>query len=204
MQGFEKAGIANAKIYFHMTRGSDMRSHGWNDHIKPNFFMTITELCDNSKIKARGVAVSTYPDLRWKRCDIKSLNLLANVLAKQDAEKKGCFEAILVNEEGFITEGSSSAFFAIENKTLYTAPLSENILPSITRKYVIKAAENTDLKIEQKQLMPSEATEADELFIAVTTQDILPVIKFDNTEISNHHPGRYTKILIDAFKEFIQ
>ncbi len=201
-KAFEAAGISNARIYFHITRGSGARSHTWDSGLKPNFFLTVTELPDNTKVKTQGIAVSTHPDWRWKRCNIKSLNLLANVLAKQNAAKKGCDEAILVDEKGLITEGASSAFFAIFSQAIQTSPLTANILPSITRKYVIKAAEKIGLKIAEKSLTPQQAKGADELFIAVTTQDIVPVVKFDNEIISGGKPGQYTLLLIEQFRSF--
>jgi D-alanine transaminase len=201
---FDAAGFPNAKIYFHITRGSGPRDHVGEADLKPNFFLTVTELGDDTQIKTKGIAVSTHPDWRWKRCDIKSLNLLANVLAHRDAARKGCDEAILVDEQGFITEGSSSAFFAIFGRTLQTAPLTANILPSITRKFVIKAAENIELEIIEKSLTPQQANRSDELFIAVTTKDIVPVVKFDGRSIGDGTPGKYTKSLIQEFRKFTQ
>ena len=196
------ANIPNAKIYFHVTRGCGPRNHGWDNSLKPNFFLIISELEDAVELKTKGVAVSVYPDMRWKRCDIKSLNLLANVLAHQDASKKGCFEAILVNDAGFITEGSSSAFFQIFGRALHTTPLSNNILPSITRKFVLKAALNAGFELVEKSITPNQARTADELFLAVTTKDILPVIKFDGQPISGGKPGKYTRQLIEEFRLF--
>jgi D-alanine transaminase len=202
VSAFEQSQISNARIYFHITRGSAPRNHSYSTDIKPNFFMTIIELPDSTKSKLNGIAVSTFPDWRWKRCDIKSLNLLANVLARQDAESKGCEEAILVDENDHITEGAGSSFFAILNDTLLTAPLSENILPSITRKYVLKAADNISMKIAERSLTVADAVGADELFIGVTTKDIVPVVKFDDKDIGNNMPGENTKKLVEEFKQF--
>ncbi len=199
---FNTAGISNAKIYFHVTRGSAPRNHICDTNLEPNFFLTITELADDTEEKNKGIAVSTYPDWRWKRCDIKSLNLLANVLARQDAARKGCAEAILVDEAGLITEGAGSAFFAIFGRTLQTAPLTANILPSITRKFAIQAGKNIGLKVIEKPLTPQQAGCADELFIAVTTKDIVPVVKFDNKIIGDGKPGKYTGLLIQEFRSF--
>ena len=201
-EAFEAAGIANAKIYFHITRGSAQRNHAWDAELKPNFFLTVTDLPDVTEEKNKGIKVSTHPDWRWKRCDIKSLNLLANVLARADAAKKGCAEAILVDETGLITEGAGSAFFAIFGKQLQTAPLTANILPSITRKFIIKAGENIGLKAVEKSLKPEQAHEADELFIAVTTKDIVGVIEFDGRIISDGTVGTYTKLLMREFQSF--
>ncbi len=202
LTAFKKADIPNAKIYFHITRGSAPRSHTWDEKLKPNFFLNISQIAEDTQAKNEGIAVSTYPDLRWKRCDIKSLNLLANVLARQDAVQKGCAEAILVNEKGLITEGAATSFFAIFDETLRISPLSANVLPSITRKYALQAVENIKLKIDEESLTPAEAVKADELFIAGTTIDILAVIKFDGQTIADGKPGKYTKQLANQFELF--
>ena len=202
LKAFDTAGFANAKIYFHITRGSAPRSHVYDADLKPNFFLTVTELPDDSELKATGIAVSTHPDWRWKRCDIKSLNLLPNVLARADAAKKGCEEAILVDEAGLITEGAGSAFFAIFGNVLQTTPLTANILPSITRAFTIKAAKNIGLEIVEKSLTVQQAASADELLIAVTTKGIVPVVKFDDKPIGNGTPGQSTKLLIQNFQTF--
>ena len=203
-KAFDAAGIANAKIYFHITRGSAPRSHTWETDLKPNFFLTVTESPDDTEEKTKGIAVSTHPDWRWKRCDIKSLNLLPNVLARADAARKGCAEAILVDEASLITEGAGSAFFAIFGQMLQTAPLTANILPSITRKFAIEAGKNIGLDIIEKSFTPQQAGSADELFIAVTTKDIVPVVKFDGKPIGDGKPGKYTKLLIREFRSFIR
>jgi D-alanine transaminase len=202
LKSFEAAAISNAKIYFHVTRGSELRKHFSNTLLEPNFFLTITELEDDTQAKTNGIEVSTHPDWRWKRCDIKSLNLLANVLACQDAATKGCAEAILVDEAGLITEGASSAFFALSEQKLQTAALTANILPSITRQFVIKAGKNIGLQTIEKSLTPQQASDASELFIASTTQDIIPVVKFDGKIIGDGRPGKYTKLLIREFLSF--
>ena len=201
-RAFEAAGISNAKIYFHITRGSAIREHDWEANLEPNFFLTVTEAPDDKEEKSKGIAVSTHPDWRWKRCDMKSLNLLANVLARHDAVQKGCVEAIFVDEAGLITEGSHSAFFAIKKQTMQTAPLTANILPSITRIFAIEAGKNIGLEIIEKSLTPLQASDSDELFIAVTTKDIVPVVRFDGKTIGDGKPGKYTKLLIEEFRSF--
>jgi D-alanine transaminase len=177
--------------------------------IKPNFFMTITELGDNSNDKEDGIAVCSHPDLRWKRCDIKSLNLLPNVLAKMDAEKRGCKEAILVDDDGFVTEGAGSAFFMIKKNStgsaeLITRPLGKEILPSITRCVVEEIAAAAGLVVIEKTVTCEQVREADELFIAVTTQDVVPVVKFDDHLIGDGKPGDHTQALIAEFAKLVQ
>ncbi|MHC4545051.1 MAG: aminotransferase class IV [Planctomycetota bacterium] len=201
-KAFEAADIPNAKIYFHITRGSALREHDWDANSEPNFFLTVTEAPDDKEEKSKGIAVSTHPDWRWKRCAIKSLNLLPNVLARHDAVQKGCVEAIFVDEAGFITEGAASTFFTIKGKTIQTAPLTANILPSITRIFAIKAGKNIGLEIIEKSFTPQQACDSDELFIAVTTKDIVPVVRFDGKTIGDGKPGKYTKLLIEEFRSF--
>lgn len=201
---FAHADIANAKIYLHITRGCADRDHVAAPDMKPTFFLTVTELPEELPIEDKCIAVITHPDLRWKKCHIKSLNLLPNVLAKLDAERKGAAEAILVDEAGLITEGAGSAFFAIIDDTIQTTPLTANILPSVTRKYVLKAAEELSLKIKEQSLTPAEAINATELFTAVSTKDIIPVTKFNDITISNAKPGHLTKQLAKKFQSYIK
>ena len=203
-QAYETAGIPDAKVYFHVTRGSQLRSHAGGRDLKPNFFLTVTELADDSVQKEQGISVCTYPDWRWKRCDIKSLNLLPNVMARMEAERRGCAEAILVDETGFITEAAGSAFFVIfEGRKLVTRPLGPELLASITRRFVMELAPEVGLTMAEQAMTPAEAQSADELFIAVTTMDIVPVVQFDGAGIGTGQPGRYTKALIEAFREFV-
>ena len=202
LEAFEAGGIANSKIYFHVTRGSAPRDRAWDESLKPNFFLYLSEVSDNTRDRTNGIAVSTHPDWRWKRCDIKSLNLLANVLAANDALRKGCHEAIFVDEAGLVTEGAGSAFFAIRGKTLQTAPLTANILPSITREFTLKAARNAGLDVVEESLTVEQAISADELLIASTTQDTVPVVKFDNKPIADGKPGKYAKLLAEEFRLF--
>ena len=116
-----------------MTRGSAPRNHTWEPDLKPNFLLTVSELVDHPEEKAKGIAVCTHPDLRWKRCDIKSLNLLPNVLARQDAVERATTRRSWSMTPDSSRKGAGSAFFAISKRALQTAPLSANILPSITR-----------------------------------------------------------------------
>jgi D-alanine transaminase len=206
LSAFERSGYSNARIYFHLTRGSQSRDHLPVPGIAPNFLMMVSELKDNPEIKQKGVAVSTHPDWRWKRCDIKSLNLLANVLARIEAQKKGASEAILVGDDGTITEGASSAFFAIDakNKAIVTRPLGHEILPSITRAMVMRIAERAGLSVIEKALTPVQAAGLDELFMAVTTKDIVPITQFDGVRVGNGECGILTRKLINEFTAFLK
>ncbi|MCE5184586.1 MAG: aminotransferase class IV [Planctomycetaceae bacterium] len=202
---YEKCGYANARVYFHITRGSEARrEHVPNPNTEPNFFLTIDELHTKPGLKEKGIAVSTQPDWRWKRCDIKSLNLLPNVMAKIEAHKRGAGEAILVGDDGTITEGAGSAFFAVEGKTIITRPLGHEILPSITRAMVMQVAKDAGIEAVEKTLTPKQAAACSELFMAVTTKDVVPITKFDDVVISGGTCGAITNRLIKQFKEFVR
>lgn len=204
VSAFEQAGHANARIYFHVTRGSEARDHLPGPSIQPNFFLTIDQLHVNPDVKDRGIAVSTHPDWRWKRCDIKSLNLLPNVLARMDAHQKGASEAILVGDDGTITEGAGSAFFAIDGRTIITRPLGHEILPSITRAIVMRVAAAAGIMAVEQTLTPKQAAGCSELFMAVTTKDIVPITKFDDAVIGGGRCGEVTRRLIEQFKEYVR
>ena len=203
LKAFEKFKTPNAKIYFHITRGSGPRDHAAQGLV-PRFFLLISDIEDASEQKQKGITVMTVPDTRWKRCDIKSLNLLPNVLAKRLAHKRGCDEAIFVDDKGEITEGSSSAFFAIFGNKLQTSPLAANILPSITRQFVLKIYKNVGLELLEKQIKAEDATKADELFIAVSSKDVVPVVKFNELQIADGKPGKYTKSLMSEFAKLVK
>lgn len=212
---FEMSKILEAKIYFHVTRGTAPRDLLDSLDLEPNFFMTITELADKPAEKQNGIAVSTHPDWRWQRCAIKSLNLLGNVLARRDAAKQGCQEAILVDDAGLITEGAASTVFAIcqpgqgappdpaFSPALRTSPLTENVLPSVTRAYVIQAARALGLPVIEESLTCQEASSALEFFVASTTRDIVPVIAFNGQAMGDGRPGQWTMTLMQAFAEFV-
>ena len=203
LRAFEKCKTPNAKIYFHITRGAGPRDHSAQG-LEPRFFLLITEIENSDRQKQNGISVITVADTRWKRCDIKSLNLLPNVLARRQAQRRGCQEAIFVDEKGYITEGASSAFFAVFGNKLQTAPLTTNILPSITRHFVLQIYKNVGLSVQDEQIKAEAATKADELFIAVSSKDIVPVVKFNEIEVSGGKVGKFTKLLMGEFAKLVK
>lgn len=201
---FAECGFANAKLYFHVTRGSEPRNHLPGKGLKTNFLLTAEALGEDAKAKSQGVAVWTHPDWRWKRCDIKSLNLLPNVMARIAVHPKGASEAILVNDANEITEGAGSAFFAIDGKekALITRPLGPEILPSITRAIVVQVAKNIGLSVIEQSQTPAQAAACDELFLAVTTKDIVPISRFDGQPVGSGDVGPLSKKLIAEFAAY--
>ena len=151
----------------------------------------------------KGIKVSTTNDLRWKRVDIKSLNLLPPVLAKQSAYKKGCQESWLVDENGFITEGSSSNAWILIKDTLITRPVSNSILSGITRSSLLKGLKKNKLKIKERKFNIKDIKNASEAYITSATQHVMPVIKIDNIKIGNGKPGKYANIFKNVYMESI-
>ena len=193
--GLSLAGYQDAKIYIQITRGVAPRDHRFPSNVTPTVIMTIREFHSLAPdIRQKGVTACTTDDLRWGRCDIKSVNLLANVLAREEAHKAGVFEAILI-KNGFVTEGSVSNVMVVQNGTVITAPEGPQILSGVTRTVVLELAKKEDLAVEER-LIPRDALyEADEVFLTGTTLEVLGVVQIDGQAIGSGEPGSVTKAL---------
>jgi D-alanine transaminase len=188
-------------IYIQLTRGSASRSHVFPDNAKPNLWMMLKPFTKEIDYQ-RGVRAITVPDERWSRCSIKSISLLPNVLASEKARKAGAFEAIMVRD-GFITEGTSSNFFMVEEEIIKTPPLTNYILPGITRDIVLKLCDESDFHYEEVHIGLDEIFHAQEIFLTSATIEILPVIAIDEVNIGNGTPGKKTKELLRIFHEYV-
>jgi len=197
-EGFAASGLTSALVYWQMTRGCEIRSHAPGPKLEPQFFLYVKPAPDNSHRISNGAKVITYPDLRWKRCDIKSLNLLPNVMATEAAYKVGAEEALLVTD-GIITEGASSCLFSIMGGKLVTRPLGFEILPSVTRQAILAIAEKLGIDIMERAISVEEAYLAEELFTSSTGAELRPIIKLDDHIISQGVPGPVTLQIVDQF-----
>lgn len=194
-EGLRQAGYANAKIYLQITRGVAARDHAFPADIRPTTVMTIRELHPlSAQVRDSGVTAKTLEDLRWGRCDIKSVNLLPNVLARQEAKEAGVFEAILVRG-GLVTEGSVSNVMAVQGGTLVTAPEGPRILSGVTRSVVLELARKEGLPVEERYLPVSALYAADEVMLTGTTVEVLGVVNVDGRPIGGGVPGPITAIL---------
>ena len=164
-------------------------------------FTSHMELLDNPEAET-GISVVTTEDLRWKRRDIKSVNLLAQVLAKQDAVSRGAQEGWMV-EDGFVTEGVTSTAYIVKDGTVITRPLSNLILPGIRRRTIIEIAEKADIEIDQRAFTVAEALQADEAFISSATTITMAVVSIDGHEIGDGKPGPITGRLRELYKHRI-
>ena len=136
--------------------------------------------------------------------DIKTINLLAPVLAKQYAVDNQCQEAWLVDEDGFITEGSSSTAWILKNNTLYTTPLSNSILNGITRQSLIKGLKKNKLRLIEKKFNMKDIKASDEAYITSATQYVMPVVRVDNIKIGNGKVGKYAEIFKKVYMEVVK
>ena len=203
MEGIERSGFGETLAYIQVTRGVAPRQHEFPAVlVAPTVVMTFKELHRLPPDRyARGVEIISTQDLRWKRCDIKSIALLPNILAKQAAAEAGAFEALLVDAEGRVTEGASTSAFCIRAGCLYTAPSGSRILPSITRGILLELASQCGIPIDEAFCTLEQFKTADEVFIAGTSTEAMPVVQIDDALIGDGAPGPITRQIRAAFLE---
>ena len=199
LEGVKRAAYPEAKIYLQITRGVAPRDHAYSDEAAPTVVMTVREFhpLDRS-VQATGVDAMTTEDIRWGRCDIKSVNLLANVLARQQVKQARVFEAILVNA-GMVTEGAISNVMVVQGGTVVTAPEGPRILSGVTRAIVLDLALSEGVPTQERFVSQSELYTADEVFLTGTTVEVLAVIRVDGKVIGDGRPGPITQRLAASF-----
>ncbi len=201
--GCRKGGYLDTKIYIQATRGVAPRIHSFPKKTKPTFVITFREFKPLSgKIRENGIAAVSLPDIRWGKCDAKSLNLLPNCMAREFALRSGAFEAIFVRD-GIAYEGAGSNIFAIFGDRIVTPPPGPYILSGITREIVLQIVKKKGLNIRERNIRLKELYAADEIFLTGTTFEILPVISLDGKPISTSTVGEVTASLYTAFREQI-
>ena len=195
--------IKEGTLYLHVTRGvSESRDFEFPKEQQPSLVMfTQHKKIMNLAIDKLKAKVLTYPDLRWKRRDIKSIALLAQVLAKEIAHQAGCDE-VWMHEDGFVTEGGSSNAFIIKDDKLISRKNNETILSGITRQAVLKLIEQEDLVFEERPFTIEEAYEASEAFYTSASVFVMPVISIDKKIIGNGEPGALTLKLRNLYENF--
>lgn len=189
-------------LYLQVTRGSsDKRGHTFPDKIEPSLFVMLSELgYQNREYLEFGVSAITMPDLRWSRCDIKSTNLLANVLAHQQAHSSGCQEAILIHD-GHVTEGSCSNLFIISDGVMVTPPEGQHVLGGITRVQLLELAEKHKLPYVQREIPIAELQKAQEIWITSSSREIWPVVELDQQPVANGKPGPLWSQMLDWYRQ---
>ena len=201
-QLIKKNKILSGFLYLQITRGSATRKHEFPTKISPNVVIFCLNT-KNNELLNQGVKVGLSDDLRWKRCDIKSISLLPNLLEKQKATENGFYE-IWQTREDLITEGSTSNAFIVNSEdTILTHPANKFILGGVTRDCVIEIAKQQGLKLVEKSFSKNDLRSCNEAFLSSTTVGILPVIQVDNIVIKDGKPGKFTIELIKNYKKFL-
>jgi D-alanine transaminase len=194
--------IRDGIVYMQVTRGVARRNHAFPAAAVPALVVTAARKQPPSQAAVeRGVKVITVPETRWKRPDIKSVALLPNVLAKQQAMAAGAEEAWFVDEAGRVTEGSSTnAWIVTGPAEVVTRPLGRDILAGITRDVVLETARESNIRVVERSFTVDEAKGAREAFITSTTSWVLPVVAIDGAPVGDGRPGPVTRLLLDAYR----
>lgn len=199
-------GFQEAIAYIQVTRGAGAtRSHGFPPKATPLEFLYVAEFPDPYvEGRRNGAGAIALPDIRWDRCDIKSTNLLANVLATQAAKEAGAIEALLYLPDGTMTEGTHTSFFGVLDGQLLTTPNSNAILPGITRGLVLRLAQRAKIPVQEHVLMRDDLRRVSELFLTGTTSEVLPIVTVDGQPIGNGKPGPVTRRMQEAYLQAVQ
>ncbi|MFA1819866.1 D-amino-acid transaminase [Virgibacillus oceani] len=190
----------DGKMYLQVSRGSAPRDHIFPADVTANMYGYIEDFPRNVELLKNGVSTITHRDVRWEYCYIKSLNLLPNVLAKQEAKEHGGYEAIL-HKDGLVTECSSSNVYMIKDGEIFTHPASNNILHGCVRMRVEDFAGELKIPFKEEAFEVEDIQIADELFLTSSTSEIMPIVKVDNTQINDGKPGEITRRLQEAYEK---
>lgn len=191
-------------VYMQFSRGTSPRNHAYpGADVAPVLTAYTRETSRPVESMRNGVKASLIEDIRWLRCDIKSLNLLGNIMAKQKAAQSGCFEAIQ-HRGDTVTEGSSSNIAIVKDGTLYTHPATNLILNGITRRKINEICRENGVALEESAFTKDDLLDADEVFMSSTSAEITPIIEIEGKPIGNGSPGPITNKLQNLFEEAIE
>jgi len=199
-QLIQQSGISDAEVYIQVTRGAARRNHLFPANVAPTLAVGVRGVRTVPPgLWEGGCALISLADQRWSRCDLKTICLLPNVLAKEAASRAGGFDAVLVRD-GFVTEGTASNIFIWESGELHTPIADNRILPGITRATVIGLARELGLLVVERNLTLPEVLSAAEVFITSTTIELMPVASVDGHQIGTGQPGDTWRALYSAFR----
>ena len=199
------SGLAEAFLYLQVTRGVAPRAHAFPVSATPTELIWVQEYQDGyGDLHATGASVLLYPDLRWGRCDVKSLNLLGNVLAAQAAKEAGAIEAVLYLPDGTLTEASHSSLCWVRGGVVYGTPNGHAILPGTTRGRTAQLAARANVSFAEGALRRDELEAVEELFLAGTTMEVMPVVRVDGKMVCGGKPGPVTRKLQEAYREAVR
>lgn len=207
LEAFRKLIVLNrldeGLVYMQVTRGVAERDFLWPAAIEPTVFMfTQPKASIENQAAESGVTLASSADIRWARRDIKSVNLLAQVLAKKAAAEAGAYEALMIDADGYVTECGSTSFFIVAGNSIQTRPLSNDILPGVTRRAVLALCANHGLDLQEHKFTLEQALNADEAFISGASSYVLPVVKIDQRQISGGKPGKLSRQLRQIYIDY--
>lgn len=198
-------GTDDYSVYLQVTRGvAAKRDHVFPEEIIPTVFVMCNPIPPvDDAILQRGATAITLDDIRWKRCDIKAITLLANVILKQEAHDADAAEAILI-KDGMALEGAASNLFIVMEGKIITPPQSNQLLPGVTRDLVLELAEVNGIPFKERPVMKQELLNAQEIWLTSSTREILPVTKLDNEKVNDGKPGAFWINMIDLYRQYKQ
>jgi D-alanine transaminase len=203
----EASGVAEGTAYIHITRGVAPRAHAFpRPPVPPTELIVIRPYDDAPTALKReaGVGVVSRPDLRWKRCDVKSSNLLANVVALESAHRAGAYEALLVDSEGLVTEATHSSVLWVRDGRIEGTPNDATILPGTTRFLTQKLAAQLGIPVLEGRISLDDFCGVDEAILAGTTIEVLPIVSVDGRPIGDGTPGPITQKLQTAYQRALE
>jgi D-alanine transaminase len=203
LSGLQQSGYREGKIYIQVTRGVAPREHIFPSQGEPTVFLSFRNMNSlPTMVCQQGVSAITLPDIRWDRCDIKSLNLLPNVLAKQKAQEANAFEAIFVRD-GWVTEGATSNIFIVKDGVIITPERNHFVLAGVTQQQVVTLARANGRDVRFRPMSISDLFQSDEVFLVGTTIEVLPVIQVNGELIRDGKPGPITMTLQNQFSTHV-
>jgi D-alanine transaminase len=191
---------SDAGVYLQITRGTEKRVHHFPSNLVPTVYAFVFDFPSSIEKLEKGIKVITHEDIRWFRCDIKSVSLLPNTMIYNKAVEKGAGECILIRD-GFVTEATHSSVLGVKDGKVFTHPLTNLVLPGITRKVIQEICIKLKIGFIEKAFTMEELFEMDELIIAGTGSEIMPAVSVDDILIGDGKPGPVTKIIKDKFFE---
>ena len=197
--------ITEGLVYLQVTRGEADRDFVWQGELKPTVFMfTQQKLSSDNNAAKTGVRLQSVDDIRWARRDIKSVNLLGQVLAKKVASDAGAYEALMIDPDGYITECGATSFFIVTGDLLLTRPVSNDILSGITRKALVALCNTHGIRLVETRFSLDEALQADEAFISGASSYVIPVVQIDEQKIGSGRPGPCFLKLREIYLEHVR
>jgi len=197
-------GDGDQSVYVQITRGIAPRDHAFPKEVKPTVYAASSPLRPQAaEVVEDGVAAICMPDIRWQRCDIKAITLLANILLRQQAIDEGAVEAILVRD-GLVNEGAASNLFIVKGGELITPPKGAYLLPGITRDLVLELAAAHAITFREAAITPQDLADAEEVWLTSSTREILPVTRLDKRAVGNGKPGPLWRRMTALYQDYKQ